>query len=275
MPSPVLNEGSFRKARAEDGSGWGSPDTDTRYFPPVSDGPTTPYSSAADRMTLSGTMTATGVLFALLLVGGVMGWTSVNAAPADSNVGTGLPGWFFLAFVAALGLCLFTVFKPHLARITAPLYALAEGLVLGAISHVYDVAYDGIVITAVGATAAVFAAMLFLYATRIIKVTDRMRRMVIGATMGVFALYFVAMIVRLFGGSVSIIDSASGMSIIISLVVVAIAAFNLTLDFDMIERGARDGAPRYMEWYAAFGLMVTVVWLYLEILRLLSKLQRR
>ena len=116
--------------------------------------------------------------------------------------------------------------------------------------------------------------MLFLYSQRIIKVTDRMRRMVIAATFGVMAIYLVGFVVQLFGGGLSFIDSPSGIGIAFSFLVVGVAAFNLALDFDVIERAQRAGAPRQLEWFAAFGLMVTVVWLYLEMLRLLSKLRR-
>jgi uncharacterized YccA/Bax inhibitor family protein len=272
MPSPVLNDDTFRKARNESDAGWASP---IAYQAPVSDGPISDHRRYDDRMTIGGTMTAVGVLFALLLVGGAFGWASVTPAPAGTNVGGGLPGWLYFALFGALGLAIVTTFKPTIARFTSPGYAVLEGLVLGAISRVYNDVYPGIVLSAVGATVAVFAVMWFLYATRVIKVTDKFRRMVIAATMGVMLLYLVSFVIRIFGGSNPLLDGSGGASILVSVVVVGIAAFNLALDFDMIERGAAAGAPRYMEWYAGFGLMVTVVWLYLEILRLLAKLQDR
>jgi uncharacterized YccA/Bax inhibitor family protein len=274
MPSPVLSDKTFGQARAaEGGAGWASPQPGTGYFPPVTDGPISAYAPAGGVMTMSGTMTATGVLFVLLIGAGAFGWNSVTDG-VDGQPAA-MPGWVIVALLGALGVGILTSFKPKLARFTAPVYAVVEGLVLGAISRIYNEAYPGIVVSAVGATLAVFAVMWFLYATRIIKVTDRMRRMVVGATLGVMVLYGVSFIVRLFTGSMPIIDGSSGLSIGISLVVIAIAAFNLTLDFDMIEKGAQQGAPKYMEWYCGFGLMVTLVWLYLEILRLLSKLQNR
>ena len=167
------------------------------------------------------------------------------------------------------------MFKPHIARWTAPIYALTEGVALGAISHVYESQWNGIVVQAVLGTAGVFGAMLFLYTTRIIKVTDRMRRMVIAATFGIMAIYVVGLLAQLFGSSLSFINQPSAFGIVFSLVVVGIAAFNLALDFDVIERAQRSAAPRELEWFAAFGLMVTVVWLYLEMLRLLAKLNQR
>jgi uncharacterized YccA/Bax inhibitor family protein len=187
----------------------------------------------------------------------------------------GFPGWILLPVFVGLGLAILTVVKPHLARITAPLYALAEGFFVGSISKVYNGVWDGIVVQAAGATIAVFAVMLGLYTLRVIRVTDRFRKVVIGATLGVFALYFVSMLFSLFGHTPSFINRPSAFGIIFSVVVAGIAAFNLALDFDIIERGAAAGAPKYMEWYGAFGLLVTVVWLYLEMLRLLSKLRSR
>ena len=168
-----------------------------------------------------------------------------------------------------------TSFKPNVARITAPIYSLVEGVFLGAISHVYNARWNGIVLQAVLGTSAVFGVMLALHAFRILKVTDRMRRMVIGATMGVAAIYLVGMVLRLFGSRIGFLSDATPMGIGFSVLVVGLAAFNLSLDFDLMERFERAAAPKKLEWYAAFGLMVTLVWLYLEILRLLSKLNRR
>ena len=172
-------------------------------------------------------------------------------------------------------MAILTVFKPMLARYTAPVYALLQGLFLGAISHVYEAQWSGIVVQAVLGTVGVFGAMLFLYTQRIIRVTNRTRRMVVAATFGVMVIYLVGAVVSLFGGSVSFINSPSLFGILFSVAVVGIAAFNLLLDFDVIERAEQSAAPRQLEWFAAFGLMVTVVWLYLEILRLLGKLNSR
>jgi uncharacterized YccA/Bax inhibitor family protein len=140
---------------------------------------------------------------------------------------------------------------------------------------VYDAQYDGIVLQAVALTFAVFAVMLFLFATRIIKVTDKLRMGIVAATGAILVVYVVNLLLSLFDKNMPFLHSSGAVGIGISLVIVGVAAFNLLLDFDFVERGVEAGAPRYMEWYAAFGLLVTLVWLYLELLRLLAKLQRR
>jgi uncharacterized YccA/Bax inhibitor family protein len=180
-----------------------------------------------------------------------------------------------LVVFGALGVALLTIFKPNLARFTAPVYALLEGAFLGAISAAYNAAFDGIVLQAIGLTIGVFAVMLFLFATRIIAVTDKLRMGIVAATGAVLLMYLVNMVLSLFNSSVPFLHNSSLVGIAISLVIVAVAAFNLLLDFDFVERGVAAGAPKQTEWYAAFGLLVTIVWLYLEVLRLLSKLQGR
>ena len=145
---------------------------------------------------------------------------------------------------------------------------------LGAISHVYEAQWNGIVVQAVGLTVAVLSILLFLYATRVIKVTDKLRTGIIAATGAVFVFYLIAIVISLFGVNLSFLNDGGPVAIIFSLVIVGIAAMNLVLDFDFIERGAAAGAPKYMEWYGAFGLLVTLVWLYLELLRLLGNLRR-
>jgi uncharacterized YccA/Bax inhibitor family protein len=276
MPNPALNENAWKKATADDEVGWaakgtGAVDTGaTTYHPAIDDGPISPYRT--DRMTMGGAMSATGVLFVVLLAFGAAGWAATPTSPVGE---VQFPGWLLLPLFGALGVAFLTIFKPHLARFTSFGYAALEGLVLGAISRVYDAQWNGIVVQAVLLTAAVFFGMLLLYSTHIVKVTDRMRRMVIVATFGVFLVYGVSLIASLFGASISFITGASLFSILFSVAIVGLAAFNLMLDFDFIERGANAGLPKQMEWFAAFGLMVTLVWLYLEILRLLSKLRSR
>ena len=274
MPNPALNENSWKKAAADDQVGWAAPGAGTgdagTYHAPIDDGPISPYRTG--RMTMGGAMSATGVLFVVLLAFGAIGWSAVKTSPVGE---VEWPGWIFLPMFGALGVAFLTIFKPHLARFTSFLYAALEGVVLGAISRIYDAQWNGIVIQAVLLTAAVFFGMLLLYSTRIIKVTDRMRRMVIVATFGVVVVYGVALLASLFGASISFITGASLFSIGFSVAIVGLAAFNLMLDFDFIERGANAGLPKQMEWFAAFGLMVTLVWLYLEILRLLAKLRSR
>lgn len=244
-------------------------------------------------MTVGGTLTATGVLFALILVTGAFGWSQVDqtreplfdaatgapiideaGAPVYQNT-TALPGWLFIALFVGLGLGLLTAFVPKAARFTAPLYALAYGAVLGAISAVYNYSWDGIVLQAVGATLGVFLIMFLLYATRIIKVTPRFVLMVIAATGGIFVMYLVGAIASLFGADITFWNEPSLLGIGISIVIVIVAALNLAIDFDFIERASQSGAPKYMEWYGAFGVTVTIVWLYLEILRLLSLLRQQ
>jgi len=154
-------------------------------------------------------------------------------------------------------------------------YAAATGAMAGAISHFYEVQFNGIVLQAVGLTIGVFVMMLVLYSTRTIKVTDRLRNGIIAATGAVLLVYLATFVLRLFGADIPMIHDGGLIGIGFSLLVVGIASFNLLLDFDLIERGVKMGAPRYMEWYGAFGLMVTLVWLYLEMLRLLSKLRQR
>lgn len=267
--NPALNEKVFNReielARSA-GAGGRMP------RPPVDDqvSPWTPPASF-ETMTIGGTVSAAAVLLVLLLAAGCVGWAQVSPSPE----GVRIPGWILPAVLVGLGVAVLTFFKPKLARFTGPVYALVEGVLLGAISHVYNLRYGGIVVQAVGLTVAVFAIVLFLYATRIIKVTDKLRMGIVAATGAVFVVYMVSLVLRLFGADVPFIHDATPIGIIISLVVVVIAAMNLLLDFDFIEQGAAKGAPKYMEWYGAFGLVVTIVWLYLELLRLLSKIRSR
>jgi len=165
-------------------------------------------------------------------------------------------------------------FKANLAPYLSVPYAALEGLAIGGISAVLERRYPGIAIQAVGLTFAVLAVMLVAYKLGIIRATERFRAIVIGATGAIALVYLVSIVLGLFHVSVPLLNSSSPLGIIVSLVIVGVAALNLILDFDFIESGASQGAPRYMEWYAAFGLLVTMVWLYMEILRLLSKTRR-
>ncbi len=267
--NPALNDKVFnREIEAARASGAGGRMT----RPPVDDqvSPWTPPDSF-ETMTIGGTVSAAAVLLLILLVAGWVGWAQVSPSPE----GVQFPGWILPAVLVALGVAILTFFKPRLARFTAPVYALVEGFLLGAISHVYDIAWEGIVVQAVGLTVAVFGVLLFLYATRVIKVTDKLRMGIVAATGAIMVVYLVSIVLRLFGVQVPFLHDASPIGILISLAIVVVAALNLLLDFDFIERGAAGGAPKYMEWYGAFGLLVTLVWLYLELLRLLSKLRSR
>ncbi len=213
-----------------------------------------------DRMTMSSVLKQTGLLFLLLLAGAVVGWQN-----ADS-----FGPIFWGALLGTIVLLIVTLVRPQWVKITGPLYALTEGVLVGAISAIYAAEWDGIVVQAVLATIAVFLAMLFLYANRIIKVTERFRSTIILATGGIFLFYLISIVLSLFGVQMTFVWDGGPFSILISAAIVVIAAFNLLLDFDVIERGINEGAPGWMSWFAAFGLMVTIVWLYLEILRLLA-----
>lgn len=278
MPNPVLNDKTFQKAEAE--AGWAAPGADTRAasapLGPITDGPSTPYVGyrpAGEVMTRSGAYTATGVLLALLFVAGMVGWFVTPENEAGEVVT--FPGWLLLPLIGAVVVGLVAAFKPKLARFLGPLYALLYGVVLGAISHVYNSLWSGIVVQAIGITFAVAGSMYALYALRIIRVTEKFRKVVIGATLGVVVFYGISILLSLFGVDVAYFSSASLWSIGLSVVIAGVAAFNLMLDFDLVDKGSEAGAPKYMEWYAAFGILVTLVWLYLEILRLLSKIQSR
>jgi uncharacterized YccA/Bax inhibitor family protein len=168
-----------------------------------------------------------------------------------------------------------TIFKKEWAGVTAPIYALLEGLALGGISAMFELRFPGIAIEAVGLTFGTLFVMLLLYRTRIIQVTQKFRLGVVAATGGIFFFYLLEMILGFFGVRFTSINGSGVIGIGFSLIIVGVAALNLVLDFDFIERGVQAGAPKYMEWYGAFGIMVTLVWLYLEMLRLLSKLNSR
>ena len=276
MPNPIMSDKALNEAAR---AGWAAPNPATRNTPigsvigePYTDGPVSGWNSG-QTMTARGTATATGVLLVLLLGSATAGWvmTNTNAASGEVKFPALALGGVLLGFVCAIVLR----FKPTFARVLAPIYAIAEGFFLGAISKVYNDAYNGIVVQAVGATLAVFAVMLFLYKAKIIKVTDRFRRNVIMAAMGLMAFYLVSFVINLAGGSVPFLNPSSPMGILFSVVAAGLAAMMLAVNFDTIDRGVAAGWPKGMEWYCAFGMVATLVWLYLEILRLLAKLNRR
>ena len=270
MSNPLLNDKRLQSAAEADSAGWAAPATDSRR--PIDDGPVSPWNPDTRAMTIGGTVSATAVLFVLLLAAAVVGWLGVDAPNGEVYE---FPTFAIVGVLVGFGAAILLAFKPHLARFVAPVYAVAQGLFVGAVSRAYETYYDGIVVQAAGATIGVFAVMLALYGLRIIKVTDRMRRIVIGATLGVALFYGVSLLFSLFGATPSFLSSASGFSIAFSFFVAGLAAFNLALDFDFIERGVKQRMPESVEWYAAFGVLVTVVWLYLEILRLLAKMRER
>lgn len=182
--------------------------------------------------------------------------------------------WWIAGALVGLGLVLFTVFRPQKATMTAPLYAIAEGIFVGGISRFYEAEYDGIVLQAGLLTAGVFATMWILYSTGTIRVTPKLQKAIIGATMGVLVAYLATFVLRLFGGNMPFIHDGGPIGILFSLVVVGIAAFNLLIDFDHIDKLNQTKHERWQDWFAAMGLLITVIWIYIELLRLLSKLRR-
>jgi uncharacterized YccA/Bax inhibitor family protein len=220
-------------------------------------------------MTIRGTVDKTSILLALVVVAGLWPWKLMAVDPAAAL------SWLWIGLVGGLVTALVIIFKNDWAGPLAPLYAACEGLALGALSAFMERRFPGIVFQAVVLTLGVLATMLVIYRTGQIKATNGFKRGVIAATGAIALVYLVTMALRAFGMPVSFMHSTGWLGIGISMVVVVVAALNLVLDFDMIEQGAKNGAPKHMEWYGAFGLLVTLVWLYVEILNLLSKLNRR
>jgi uncharacterized YccA/Bax inhibitor family protein len=227
---------------------------------------------AVARMTLNGTINKTGILLLCAMATAAWTWSSFMQTRDFSFAGPaiiiGAFGGLIVAFV--------TAFKKEWSPVTAPIYALLEGLVLGGLSAMFELRYPGIAMEAVGLTFATLFVMLMLYKSGIIKVTQKFRIGVVAATGGIFFFYMAQMLLGFF--HISFFGSVYGSGIVgigFSLIVVTIAALNLVLDFDFVEQGVAYGVPKYMEWYAAFGIMVTLVWLYLEMLRLLAKMRSR
>ncbi len=223
-------------------------------------------------MTVNGTIHRTGILLLCVLATALWTWSQFFKSTADAAaltpyIGIGAIGGFVMAMV--------TVFKKEWAPVTAPIYALLEGLFLGSVSALLEFRYPGIAIEAVALTFGTCFCMLLAYRSGLIRATEKFKIGVVAATGGIAVFYLVTMVLGFFGVQIPLIFGSGPVGIIFSLVVVTIAALNLILDFDFIEQSALRGAPKYMEWYGAFGLMVTLVWLYLEILRLLTKLRDR
>ena len=223
------------------------------------------------RMTLAGTVNKTGILLILCLITAAYTW-NIFFQTGDPGA---VMGYMWVGLIGGLVLALITIFKRQWAGITAPLYALAEGLALGGISAIFEAQYPGIVIQAMGLTFGTLGVLLMAYKTGLIKPTENFRLMIVAATGGIALLYLVSFVMGFFGTSIGFIHSNGLFGIGFSLFVVGIAALSLVLDFDFIEDAAERGAPKYLEWYGAFSLMVTLIWLYLEILRLLAKLRSR
>jgi uncharacterized YccA/Bax inhibitor family protein len=224
-------------------------------------------------MTLNGTINRTAFLLLLTVLTAAFAWSQAFSAPGELA-----PGFSMYVWGGAIGgfvIALVTTFKKEWAPVTAPLYALVEGFFLGAISAMYNHMYEGIVLQAVMLTFGTLFALLFAYRSGLIKATENFKLGVVAATGGIALVYLASIVLRMFGINMPFIHDSGLIGIGFSLFVIVIAALNLVLDFDFIESGVEKGAPKYMEWYGAFGLMVTLVWLYIEFLRLLSKLQSR
>ena len=216
-------------------------------------------------MTIKGTVDKTAIGLFLLIFSGYYSFA---------------PGMTYLIPVGVFGgliVAIITIFKKEWSPITVPIYAILEGLAMGSISYMFNQAYEGIVMQAIGLTLGILASLLLAYRSGMIKATENFKLGVVAATGGIFLVYMASFVMSFFGASISVLDPANSslMSIGFSLFIIVIASLNLVLDFDFIEEGAKKGAPKYMEWYGAFGLLVTLIWLYLEILKLLSKLRSR
>ena len=227
-----------------------------------------PHVVGQEVMTIGGTVNKTAMSLAILFITATYVW-------GQGTAGTLPMGLVWGGFIGGFIVAIVTVFKHAWAPYTTPLYAAFEGAALGGISFIFEQQYPGIVSQAIFLTFGTLGALLVAYRSGIIKATENFKLGVAAATGGIFLVYLLSFIVGFFGVEVPLIHSSGTFGILFSLFVVVIAALNLVLDFDFIEEGAERGAPKYMEWYGAFGLLVTLIWLYLEILRLLAKLQSR
>ena len=221
--------------------------------------------SSEELMTVNGTVQKTTILLLLTAIPAALTWSFYGTNLVMPAILIGAIGGFIVALV--------TIFKKEWSPVTAPIYAVLEGIFLGAISSIFEAQFSGIVFQAVFLTFGTLFAMLLAYQTGAIKVTKKFRNGIIAATGAIALVYIVSMVINMFGGQMPYIHGNGWIGIGFSLVVVVVAALNLVLDFDFIYKSAEQGAPKFMEWFASFGLLVTLIWLYLEILRLLSKIR--
>lgn len=230
-----------------------------------------PSRDGTEVMTIDGTVNKTAVLLIIAFATAVVSWKSYF----DGDL-SAAQGFMIIGALGGFVLSLITIFKQSASPITAPIYAAFEGLFIGGISATFEAQYPGIVIQAISLTFGVAFALLMVYKSKLISVTDNFRMGLLAATGGIAIIYLLSFILSFFGISMPLIHESTGLGILFSLIVVTIAALNLVLDFDFIEKASESGkAPKYMEWYGAFGLLVTLVWLYIEILRLLAKMKDR
>jgi len=232
-----------------------------------------------EQMTLAGTINKTFMLFSLMMVSSIFIWSRFNYMFSNSStMYSNIDSIYQFLAIGGIGAFIFamiTSFKPNIAKFTAPVYALLEGLAIGSISLVFEVMYPGIVAQAILLTFAIFLAMLLLYKFKIIKATNKLRKAIFSITLGIALIYFSSFILNIFNIQIPLIHSSGPIGILFSLVVISIASFNLIFDFEFIERASNQNYPKHMEWYGAFGLMVTLVWLYMELLKLLAKFNNR
>ena len=230
-----------------------------------------------DRMTLMGTVHKTAFLLILLVAFASITWKMVMTVNAEGQMvaAPGLFGYMIGGAIGGLIFALITIFKPTWAPVTAPIYAALEGLFIGALSAFAESKFPGIVLQATGLTFGILFALLGAYRSGLIKATENFKLGVAAATGGIFLVYMASFVLGMFGCAIPFLHDATPIGIGISVFICIIAALNLVLDFDFIENGADNGAPKYMEWLGAFGLMVTLIWLYIEILHLLMKLRSR
>jgi uncharacterized YccA/Bax inhibitor family protein len=236
-----------------------------------------PGIQSAGAMTINGTINKTLILLALVIIPAVYVWDMFYASGIDAEGGlqnASLMYWMYGGLFGGLIFAFITIFKANWAPYTAPIYAVLEGLFIGGISAIFEVQFTGIVFQAVALTFGTLFAMLVTYRLGLIKVTEKFKMGVVAATGAIFVVYMLSFVLSFFSINVPFIHTGGTIGILFSLFVVVIAALNLVLDFDFIEKGAEHGAPKFMEWYGAFGLIVTLVWLYIEFLRLLSKLRQ-
>jgi uncharacterized YccA/Bax inhibitor family protein len=224
--------------------------------------------SREDAMTIEGTVNKTAISLVVLIATATWTW---NLGLGDPRAG----GLLLLGLIGGFVTALVTVFKQSFAPFTTPVYAACEGLVLGGVSVVAESRYPGIASQAIFLTFGTLGALLLAYRSGVIRATEKFKLGIFAATGGIALVYLIGFVMSFFGAGIPMIHGSGTVGIVFSLFVTGVAALNLVIDFDFIEQGAEGGAPKYMEWYGAFALLVTLVWLYLEILRLLSKLQER
>lgn len=256
--NPVLNERAFRG----EGPAFGR----AAEAPPFPAPPSPSAPGTTGRMTVEGTIYKTALLVLLCVAAAAVTWDT--ASPSGIS-----PGLMMVTFLGLVGTGIVTALKPRIAIVTGPLYAIASGLFIGVVSSYFEAVYPGIAQQAALGTITTLGAMLIAFRTGLIRATPRFIKVVVTATMGIALLYFVSIGLRLFGMQMPLLHDSSPIGILISVAIVGLAAMNLILDFHFIEQASSGGAEKRMEWFGAFGLLVTLVWLYLELLRLLAKLR--